>query len=83
MVVAKYLEVHGPINLKYVFQNCKAYAKKSLQYIPTLGWAWKFAECIFLERNWNKDKQIIASQIKELAEYPDSIWVMKIFAIYI
>ncbi|XP_029042136.1 1-acyl-sn-glycerol-3-phosphate acyltransferase gamma-like [Osmia bicornis bicornis] len=59
-----------------VLGNCKAYAKKSLQYIPTLGWAWKFAECIFLERNWNKDKQIIASQIKELAEYPDSIWLL-------
>lgn len=56
--------------------NCKAYAKKSIQYIPTLGWAWKFAESIFLERSWDKDKQTIGSQIRELADYPDSIWLL-------
>ncbi|XP_076233895.1 1-acyl-sn-glycerol-3-phosphate acyltransferase gamma [Calliopsis andreniformis] len=59
-----------------VLGNCKAYAKKSIQYIPTLGWAWKFAESIFLERNWDKDKSIIRSQIEELANYPDSIWLL-------
>ncbi|XP_076299844.1 1-acyl-sn-glycerol-3-phosphate acyltransferase delta [Lasioglossum baleicum] len=56
--------------------NCKAYAKKSIQYIPTLGWAWKFAENIFLERNWEKDKQIIGTQIDELANHPDIIWLL-------
>ncbi|XP_035724404.1 1-acyl-sn-glycerol-3-phosphate acyltransferase gamma-like isoform X1 [Vespa mandarinia] len=59
-----------------VLGNCKAYAKKSIQYIPTLGWAWKFAENIFLERNWNKDKDVIGTQIKELIEHPDSIWLL-------
>lgn len=59
-----------------VLGNCKAYAKKSIQNIPTLGWAWKFAECIFLERNWNRDKNIIGCQIKELAEYPDPMWLL-------
>jgi len=56
--------------------NCKAYAKKSIQYIPTLGWAWKFAESIFLERSWEKDKQNIKGQIKELVEYPDTMWLL-------
>ncbi|XP_011055419.1 PREDICTED: 1-acyl-sn-glycerol-3-phosphate acyltransferase gamma-like [Acromyrmex echinatior] len=56
--------------------NCKAYAKKSLQYIPTLGWSWKFAECIFLERSWEKDKKNIKFQIKELLEYPDTMWLL-------
>ncbi|XP_012526817.1 1-acyl-sn-glycerol-3-phosphate acyltransferase gamma isoform X1 [Monomorium pharaonis] len=56
--------------------NCKAYAKKSIQYIPTLGWAWKFAESIFLERSWEKDKEKIKSQIKELVEYPDTMWLL-------
>lgn len=59
-----------------VLGNCKAYAKKSLQYIPTIGWAWKFAEIIFLERNWKKDEEIIRTQITELANYPTSIWVL-------
>ncbi|KOC70185.1 1-acyl-sn-glycerol-3-phosphate acyltransferase gamma [Habropoda laboriosa] len=56
--------------------NCKAYVKKSVQYVPTIGWTWKFAEIIFLERNWDKDKEIISSQISELANYPDSIWLL-------
>lgn len=56
--------------------NCKAYAKKSIQYIPTLGWAWKFAETIFLERNWNRDKEVIGRQIKELTAYPDPMWLL-------
>jgi len=40
-----------------------------------MGWAWMFAESIFLERNWEKDKQTIGRQIKELVEHPDPIWV--------
>ena len=49
--------------------------KKSLQYVPTFGWAWRFAEFIFMERNWEKDKEIITSLINELVNYPDSITV--------
>jgi lysophosphatidic acid acyltransferase/lysophosphatidylinositol acyltransferase len=40
-----------------------------------MGWAWMFAESIFLERNWEKDKQTIGRQIQELVEHPDPIWV--------
>jgi len=43
--------------------------------VPTMGWAWMFAESIFLERNWEKDKQTIGRQIKELVEHPNPIWV--------
>ncbi|XP_034939015.1 1-acyl-sn-glycerol-3-phosphate acyltransferase gamma-like [Chelonus insularis] len=56
--------------------NCKAYAKKSIQYIPTLGWAWKFAESVFLERSWDKDKETIGRQIRELGDYPDTMWLL-------
>ncbi|CAK9822275.1 1-acyl-sn-glycerol-3-phosphate acyltransferase gamma [Anthophora retusa] len=56
--------------------NCKAYVKKSVQYFPAIGWTWKFAECVFLARNWEEDKEIIKSQISELANYPDSIWLL-------
>ena len=58
-----------------VLGNCKAYAKKSIQYIPTIGWAWKFAEFIFLERDFDKDKEIIGRQINEIFDYPDAAWV--------
>ncbi|CAG9859637.1 unnamed protein product [Phyllotreta striolata] len=56
--------------------NCKAYAKKVIQYIPVLGWAWKCSEFVFLERNFEKDKETINKQITELAEHPDPMWLL-------
>jgi len=62
-----------------VLGNCKAYAKKVIQYIPTIGWAWKFAEFVFLERSYEKDKVTIGKQIKEILDYPDPVWVRSFF----
>lgn len=59
-----------------VLGNCKAYAKKVIQYIPTIGWSWKFAEFVFLERSFEKDKEIIGNQIKEIMDYPDPVWLL-------
>lgn len=59
-----------------VLGNCKAYAKKVIQYIPTVGWAWKFAEFVFLERSFDKDKETIGHQIKEIMDYPDPVWLL-------
>lgn len=56
--------------------NCKAYVKKSLQYMPVLGWAWKFSEFVILERSFEKDKDVIDRQIKELADHPDPMWLL-------
>lgn len=58
-----------------VLGNCKAFAKKSIQYMPPVGWTWKFAEYIFLDRSFQKDKTTILEQIKELGDYPDPVWV--------
>lgn len=58
-----------------LLQNCKAYAKRSIQYIPSLGWSWKFAEFVFLERSYDKDKEFIGKQISEIMDYPDPTWV--------
>lgn len=58
-----------------VLGNCKAYAKKAISYIPAIGWAWKFAEFVFLERSYDKDKEIIGRQINEIFDYPDPVWV--------
>ncbi|XP_066257043.1 1-acyl-sn-glycerol-3-phosphate acyltransferase delta-like [Euwallacea similis] len=59
-----------------VLGNCKAYAKKVIQYMPILGWCWKFSEFVFLERSYEKDKEIINKQIKELADHPDPMWLL-------
>lgn len=59
-----------------VLGNCKAYAKKVISYIPTIGWSWKFAEFVFLERSFDKDKQIILTQLNEIFDYPDPVWLL-------
>lgn len=58
-----------------VLGNCKAYAKKVIQYIPVIGWSWKFGEFVFLERSFEKDKETIGRQINEIFDYPDPVWV--------
>jgi lysophosphatidic acid acyltransferase/lysophosphatidylinositol acyltransferase len=59
-----------------VLGNCKAYAKKAISYVPTIGWSWKFAEFVFLERSFDKDKEIIKEQLNEIFDYPDPVWLL-------
>lgn len=58
-----------------VLGNCKAYAKKVIQYVPAIGWSWKFAEFVFLERSFDKDKVNIGRQICEIFDYPAPVWL--------
>lgn len=43
--------------------------------MPILGWAWKCSEFVFLERSFEKDREVINKQIIELADHPDPMWV--------
>lgn len=58
-----------------ILGNCKAFAKKVIQYIPVVGWSWKFAEYIFLERSFDKDQVMIGKQIDKVFDYPHTTWV--------
>lgn len=60
----------------FMLGNCKAYAKKVTQYIPMLGWCWKFSEFVFLERSFEKDKENIIRQVGELSDHPDPMWLL-------
>ncbi|XP_030560763.1 1-acyl-sn-glycerol-3-phosphate acyltransferase gamma-like [Drosophila novamexicana] len=59
-----------------VLGNCKAYAKKAIRYVPCMGWAWWLAEFVFLNRDFDKDKEIIAKQLKIVYSYPDPTWLL-------
>ncbi|KAL5292893.1 AGPAT3.2 family protein [Megaselia abdita] len=59
-----------------VLGNCKAYAKKVISYVPVIGWAWYFAEFIFLNRSYDKDKEIIDKQLREVYSFPDPVWLL-------
>lgn len=51
--------------------------------MPVLGWCWKFSEFVFLERSFEKDKEVIRQQVTELAEHPDPMWVSWYYPIYV
>ncbi|XP_045469953.1 1-acyl-sn-glycerol-3-phosphate acyltransferase gamma-like [Harmonia axyridis] len=59
-----------------ILGNAKAYCKKAIQYMPVLGWNWKFSEFVFLERNFEKDKKNIHHQVGELSDHPDPMWLV-------
>jgi len=59
-----------------VLGNGRVMAKKMLQYVPTIGWAWGMSDFIFLARNWEKDKQTLTNGMTALASYPSSIWLL-------
>jgi len=65
--------------LSILFKNCKAFAKDSLKYVPVIGWCWWFAEFLFLQRNWTKDKHTIETKLKELFEYENPVSVFVYF----
>ncbi|RWS15252.1 1-acyl-sn-glycerol-3-phosphate acyltransferase delta-like protein [Dinothrombium tinctorium] len=54
----------------------KCFAKKSLKWIPVVGWGWIFCEMIFLERAWSKDSLILAQSLDRLLEYWDHILLL-------
>ncbi|KOB72228.1 Acyltransferase AGPAT6, partial [Operophtera brumata] len=49
---------------------------KVIQYLPPIGWMWKFSEFVFLERSFDKDRETIKTQILELCDYPDPVWLL-------
>ena len=41
-----------------------------------VGWAWNISDVIYLERNWEKDRQIIAKGVDQLSGYPSPSWLL-------
>ncbi|XP_064473196.1 1-acyl-sn-glycerol-3-phosphate acyltransferase delta-like [Ornithodoros turicata] len=56
--------------------NAKTFAKKSLMYVPIIGWNWALSEHIFLERSWEKDKLTLGSKLDTLIDYKDKILLL-------
>ncbi|XP_077298137.1 1-acyl-sn-glycerol-3-phosphate acyltransferase gamma-like [Arctopsyche grandis] len=56
--------------------NCKSFMKKFIQYVPPMGWSAKCVDCIFLDRSYEKDKEIIFNEMQDIATYADPVWVL-------
>ena len=60
---------------KLTSQGTKIYGKSVLRMVPIIGWMWIFTESIFLKRQWDLDKKIIARDLAYLTKYPPHYWV--------
>lgn len=54
----------------------RGFIKNPIKYIPICGWFFGFAEHIFLQRSFDKDRKVIEQRISEYANYPTCTWMV-------
>ncbi|XP_057306961.1 1-acyl-sn-glycerol-3-phosphate acyltransferase delta-like isoform X2 [Hydractinia symbiolongicarpus] len=52
------------------------FIKDSVKYVPTVGWAYWFAEWGFLKRDWNKDEQRMINTLNTLKNDKPAYYMM-------
>ena len=50
--------------------------KESLKRLPILGWGMRFAQFIFLKRNWEQDKSRMAQHFQKLNKIDLPMWLL-------
>jgi 1-acyl-sn-glycerol-3-phosphate acyltransferase len=56
--------------------DMKWFAKKSLKYVPAIGWGMWFLDCPFLDRNWSKDRRSIERTFGAIVGEKIPIWLV-------
>ncbi|CRK87461.1 CLUMA_CG001262, isoform A [Clunio marinus] len=56
--------------------NARGFIKNVIKYIPICGWFFGFAEHIFLQRSFEKDKAVIEERLDDILQYPDNSWTV-------
>jgi lysophosphatidic acid acyltransferase / lysophosphatidylinositol acyltransferase len=56
--------------------NARGFIKNVIKYIPICGWFFGFAEHIFLQRSFEKDKVVLEENMDDYFKYPDSAWLV-------
>jgi len=57
--------------------------KSSTKYVPIIGWSFWFAEYIFLNRIWEKDKELLVRDLNNIFDYPKDLNYCVSFCIFI
>ncbi|XP_057953560.1 1-acyl-sn-glycerol-3-phosphate acyltransferase 2-like [Malania oleifera] len=52
-----------------------ALMKKSIKFLPVIGWAMWFSDYIFLERSWAKDESSLKSGFQQLEDFSMPFWL--------
>lgn len=56
--------------------DVKYFAKDSLKYIPGLGWGMLFINCIFVKRNWTRDRDTIRQTFQKVLSHRTPLWLI-------
>jgi lysocardiolipin and lysophospholipid acyltransferase len=56
--------------------DLKWVAKDALKYVPGLGWGMLFLECIFIKRNWARDKEKFVAAMSKFKKFKIPVWVV-------
>lgn len=56
--------------------NARGFIKNVIKYIPIAGWFFSFAEHMFLQRSFDKDKVVIEESMNDILQYPDNSWTV-------
>jgi 1-acyl-sn-glycerol-3-phosphate acyltransferase len=59
-----------------VLASAKAMAKKVIRFFPVIGWAYYFNEFIFLERQWDKDKDTLCRGLDNFLTFTKPVTVL-------
>ncbi len=47
-----------------VLGNGRVFLKRALRWAPVIGWCWSLSDVIYLDRDWEKDKENIAKGVR-------------------
>ncbi len=53
----------------------KFFAKDVLKYVPGPGWGMVFLDCIFMKRDWTRDRDNVLRQLRRYKEAGAPIWI--------
>ncbi len=55
--------------------DMKFFAKDALKYIPGPGWGMVFLDCIFMKRDWTRDRENVVRRLQGFKKAGAPIWV--------
>jgi 1-acyl-sn-glycerol-3-phosphate acyltransferase len=56
--------------------DLKWFVKDIIKYVPGVGWGMIFLDCIFLKRNWKKDRDRLFNQLSRFHKEQIPIWTL-------
>jgi len=61
---------------KYRIGDLKFFVKDILKYVPGVGWGMLFLDCLFVKRDWLKDKSSIKNTFSAIRTHSVPIWLV-------